>query len=58
MAKRKHWAAKLSKGDKAHIKETGCNLVSLDPFKRNLKFQRESNIECFECEQIARKLGV
>ncbi len=59
MAKRKLWHSKLTKKEKQHIKEdAGCNLVSMEPFRRTIKWQIENNVACHECINIAKKLEI
>jgi hypothetical protein len=59
MARRKLWHSKLTKAEKNHLKEdAGCNLVSIEPFKKTIKWQRENDARCIQCELIARKLAI
>lgn len=59
MAKRKLWHSKLTKAEKRHIKEdASCGLVSIERFKRTVKWQKENNADCIECRLIAQKLGI
>jgi len=57
--KRKLWHSKLTKAEKRHLKEdAGCNLVSIEPFKRNIEWQKKNGVNCPECTSIAFKLGI
>ncbi len=51
------WQKKLTKKELQHVKETtqSCTLRS---FRANREEQIRDNITCFECEHIARKLGI
>lgn len=51
------WKKKLTKKELLHVKET-CNRITLGAIKRNLSWQKESEIKCWDCRAIARKLGI
>lgn len=53
------WARKLTKKDLSHLAEgSATGRPSIKSLKSNLEGQRELNIQCFECEAIARKLSI
>jgi hypothetical protein len=54
--KRKLWHSVLTAKEKKHLKETGCSLVSIEHFKRNLASQKGG--DCNECRFIAQKIGL
>lgn len=55
----KHWTSVLTKSDKQHLKDAGgCDIRSIKSFTKAREFQIKNNIKCFECESIARKLGI
>lgn len=49
------WHKKLTKSEIKHIKDT-TQTGSRAAFFRNREWQKENNVECFECEIIERKL--
>ncbi len=54
--KRLKWEKKLTVKELKHVREWGGK--TLAGFKANRKEQAKNNIQCFECRQIARKLGL
>lgn len=52
------WQKPLTAADRRHLKETMDGRVTLAGFKRNREAQKRDGISCFECESIARKLGI
>lgn len=53
------WTKKLTKRQLNHLAEgSSTGKPTLHSLRTNLKFQRENDIVCFECESIARKLGL
>lgn len=60
--KRKTWRSKLTKKEILHLKED-ANCTTLDGLKRNfaghveMRLKHPESEPCFECKQIARKLG-
>ena len=55
--KRKTWRQKLTKTQLGHVKES-TEFNTLAEVKRNIQHQRENNTHCFECQQIADRLGL
>jgi len=51
------WKKKLLKKELKHIKETTTSMT-LREVRANINAQREFGIRCFDCERIARKLGL
>ena len=51
------WHKKLNKKDLKHIRET-TDTGSLKQFKVNFEFQEKYNMRCWECKNIADKLGI
>jgi len=53
------WARKLTAKELRHLAEgSAAGRPTLHSLKANLEGQRMLNIECFECEAIARKLSI
>ena len=53
------WTKKLGKRDLKHLAEgSSTGKPTLRSLRENLRLQRENGIRCFECEAIARKVGV
>jgi len=54
--------SKLPKRDKKHLKENG--ILTMTDFVEQVKFLKEMRLKypstspCYECERIARKLGI
>ena len=57
LKKKKTFRDKLNKKELQHLKDT-TERGTLVGLKRNLEGQKRDNIRCFDCEQIARKLGL
>jgi hypothetical protein len=57
MKTRKTWKQRIGKRMTKHIKETTQG-GTLYEFRSNLKWQVTSDQPCYECRQIARKLGI
>ena len=53
----KTWKQKIGKRLLQHVSETTSN-ITLREVKRNLEVQRASGDFCFQCEDIARRLGL
>jgi len=52
---------KLNKSEKAHLAECfngAASKVTLSRLADTLKFQAANNCTCYDCNRIARKLGV
>ena len=54
---RKTWKDKLTKTQMKHIKET-TQRSTLSEVKQNIAFQAQNTFPCWECIDIARKLGI
>lgn len=53
------WMKKLGKRDLKHLAEgSPTGRPTLKSLRENLVWQRESGGRCFQCEEIARKLGL
>ncbi len=52
------WQKELSADDRKHLKETTDRTVTLQGFKENREYQIQNDIDCYECEAIAKKLGL
>jgi hypothetical protein len=53
------WVKKLSKRELKHLKEgSATGRPTLRSLRENLRLQKENGLRCFECEAIARKVGV
>lgn len=50
------WRSRLTKKEKQHLRETGA--TTKDALIHNRMGQDRDGIRCFECEHIARKLGL
>lgn len=57
--KRKNWLSVLDKREMAHLRENFTKFrYSRWAIQQTLKFQAENDIECYECQCIARKLRI
>ena len=52
------WQEELSDNDRQHLKETTDRVVTLQGFKENREYQIQNDIDCYECETIAKKLDL
>lgn len=59
--KRKTLYQRLTKKLQVHLREAfdgPPSRVTAERIRDTLRFQREKSIRCFECEEIARRLGI
>lgn len=53
------WMKRLGKRDLKHLAEgSATGRPTLRSLRENLAWQRDHGSRCFQCEKIARKLGV
>lgn len=53
------WTKKLCKRELKHLAEgSSTGKPSIRSLRENLRLQHENGIRCFECEAIARKVGI
>jgi len=52
------WQRKLTAAQRRHLRESMDGAVTLAGLRNNLAGQREDGCRCFECEDIARSLGM
>ena len=57
MKKKSRWQNKVTKKQLKHIRET-TNRCTLTELAHNIRGQRAYGIRCFECEEIAHRLGL
>lgn len=52
------WQRKLTAAQRRHLRESTDGTVTLAGLRRNLAGQRADGVHCWECESIARALGL